>query len=422
MDNCVDDVEMYANMHRMRGNEYSGGGAAVREKPLGKPRCGEARRIPSMHTANRLAFFVRARYTEPVMNVRLFKNCIAILLLAALCACSAAPAPTPTPAPKTASPLPEEADAVRLPSATPAPTEAPTPVVTDTPTAAPTEAPTPTPDPHFTMVWASDTQTMIAHARMQQGFNAMIDWIVREADERNIAVFLHTGDMVDNGDKPGQWELFHDGIRKIEEKMPFFWAAGNHDEGYAGKSPWKNQPFVQALPEEQKYSGGDAAYMVLTVGDTQLLLLSISWRRESNDQTIAWLRDVCSAHASLPAVLIAHGYLSAKKERMNVAEKLEKQLVAVCPNIRLILSGHARGIAHEAFSYDDDGDGICERTVNALMYDIQTDKSRYGYVCLLCYDPVGNTLSVDSYSPLRDDFLYDDDHPDLERFILYNVF
>ena len=347
------------------------------------------------------------------------KRYAALFLIFILCACSVVPQPAGTPAPTDAAPPSSEAESVTAePTPIPTPSPAPTPV----PTATPTPSPTPTPDPRFTMVWASDTQAMIAHERMQEGYTALCDWVVREADARGIAAFLHTGDMVDNGDKQGQWDLFNAGVEKIEEKMLFFAAAGNHDEGYSNKSPWKKQPFVTELPEEQKYNGGDAAYTVLTVYRTKLLLLSISWRKKENDKAIAWLKDVADAHGDLPAVLIAHGYLSAKGERMNVAEKLENGLVAVCPNIRLILSGHARGIAHEAFSYDDDGDGINERTVHALMYDMQMDKTHYGYVCLLTYDPVGNTLSVDSYSPLRDDYIYDDRHPDLERFILYNVF
>lgn len=337
-----------------------------------------------------------------------------------MCACSAVPSAAATPAPL--SPASAETELITERPHTPAPSPVPTPEPTATPTHTPVPTPEPTPEPPFTMVWASDTQAMIAHARMLEGYTAICDWIVREAESLSIAAFLHTGDMVDNGDKPGQWKLFNEGVAQISQKAVFFWAAGNHDEGYSNKSPWKEQPFVTALPEEQRYNGGEAAYTVLSVGSTKILLLSISWRKAQNDKAIAWLCSVAEAHETLPAILITHGYLSAKGERMTVAEKLENDLVAKCPNIRLILSGHARGIAHASFAYDDDGDGIKERTVNALMYDMQTDKSRYGYVCLLTYDPVGNTLSVDSYSPLRDDYVYDDRHPDLEQFILYNVF
>ena len=67
-------------------------------------------------------------------------------------------------------------------------------------------------------------------------------------------------------------------------------------------------------------------------------------------------------------------------------------------------------------------DGVPDRTVHALMNDTQLDRERYGYLNLLTFDPVANTLSVDSYSPLFDDFICDDANPDAERFIIESIF
>lgn len=413
---------MYAIMHRTHGNEYSIDPGSRREKSRKQAYCAACGMRLLMHT-NLLAISTESRYTGPDMKRIQANICILVCLLLVLCACSesvvpatAAPvSPSPTP-----TPLVLEADELSvLPTA-----DAPTPIPTPEPTEAPTDTPVPapTPDPRFTMVWTSDTQTMIARASMRAGYETICSWVSTEAQAGNVAVFLHTGDMVDNGDVPGQWSLFNSGVAAIGETIPFFWSAGNHDEGYSGKSPWKKQPFVGTLPDGQKFNGGDASYMIFTVGETKLLLLSICWRKIGDSKTIAWLKAVCDAHSDLSAILLSHGYLSAKKELMNVAKTLEKDLVAVCPNIRLILSGHARGIARETFSYDDDGDGIAERTVNALMYDIQEDTAHYGYVCLLTYDPLNNTLSVDSYSPVRDDYVYDDDRAELERFTICDVF
>ena len=59
--------------------------------------------------------------------------------------------------------------------------------------------PEPTPEPPFSMVWVSDTQTMVAYPSMYEGFTAMCDWIVENAEARNFKLYLHSGDMVDNG-------------------------------------------------------------------------------------------------------------------------------------------------------------------------------------------------------------------------------
>lgn len=349
------------------------------------------------------------------------KPILGCLILLLFMGCVQTPVPVEAFDPVGTSPVPsgdpiveEEVEILSTPSFDALPTLPPTPV--------PPPTPEPTPDRRFTIVWASDTQTMIVYESMREGYQAICDWIVDHADEMRIAAFVHTGDMVDNGDKQKQWDIFNAGVAKVTEKVPFFNAPGNHDEGSSGKHPWKNQPFLQSIPDGQKYNGGEAYYEILSVGETKLLLLSVCWSKKSDDKTLKWLCSVCETHADLPAVLISHGFLSAEGIRMHVAGKLENDLVARCPNIRLVLSGHARGIMHQAFYYDDDGDGFTERKVNALMYDIQTDRTNYCYVCILTYDPNTNTLSVDSFSPLTGDHIYNDENPDLERFTLYDVF
>lgn len=272
------------------------------------------------------------------------------------------------------------------------------------------------------MVWASDTQAMIEYQRMRDGYRTVCAWIADNAESQRFVAFLHTGDMVGNGDTWGQWNLFKEGLALIEEKMPFYWAVGNHDDGYEGNSPWRKQPFATSLPPEQSYSGGGAHYSFLEVGSVRLLILSIGYKFELRPGAIEWLRNACMAHSDTPAILLTHGFLTADGELMDMAKELESKVVAACPNIRLILCGHARGISRAALTYDDDGDGETDRTVNVLMYDMQTDKQHYGYICLLTYDPVQNTLSVNSYSPVHDDYIYNDDAPGAECFTLENVF
>ena len=372
----------------------------------------------------RLDFSADTRYTVGVMKkkpVYLLLICILVLLIG----CRYTGQPEATPAPQTDEPSPAPSavtETVTLPSATPDPTLPPAPTPSPTPTPTPSPTPVPTPEPAFTMVWLSDTQNMISVLAMRENYLRMCDWIAEQADAGDICAVLHTGDMVDNGDLRGQWALFCDGIDRYRGKIPFLWAIGNHDEGFDFSGLWKKQAFVTELPREQIRSDCGACYFIRTFGGTELLFLSVTWSKTRNEGAVAWLKEVCDAHSDLPAVLLIHGYLTAEGTLMNRVAMLESELVAACPNIRLILSGHARGISHAAFSYDDDGDGEPDRTVYALMYDIQLDSLNYGYVCLLRYDPADNSLSVTSYSPLWDDYIYDDTHPELEQFVLHDVF
>lgn len=288
----------------------------------------------------------------------------------------------------------------------------------------PSETPEPTPEPPFRLAWATDTQIMIAHYReMLPGFTAMCQWIADHAEEQNIVAFIHTGDMVDSPANKGQWNTFSTGMETIAAKMPLFVTLGNHDFYDSKLKPvWKDQFFFQSIPKNQRYRDGRASYAELSVGSTDLLLIQLAFREASNLTAIRWLKSVCDAHADMPVIFVVHGYLSNKGVRMTRAALMEKELVSKCPNIRLILCGHSRGIARQTFAYDDDRDGIKERTVHVLMHDLQQDRKRYGYFNILTYDLAANSLSVDSYSPFLDDYIYNDKKPDAERFTIENIF
>ena len=352
------------------------------------------------------------------------KRLLLILFIILLTACAGRTQPVGTPAPAspapTAVPTEEPPSVVEVaePTATPAPTAAPT----EAPTEAPTATQEPTPEPPFSMVWVSDTQTMVAYPSMYEGFTAMCDWIVENAEARNFKLYLHSGDMVDNGLNREQWSRFCEGVRPIAEKMPLFVTAGNHDRAAKGPSYWTEQFFVTEFPPEQSFNDCSASYMILNEGSTSILFLSICYVREVYDAELDWLKAVCDAHPDLPAVLLVHGYLTKDGGIVTMAQYMEEVLVSQCPNIKLILCGHARGIARQTFVYDDDGDEVPDRTVNVLMYDVQEDRKKYGYLCLLTYDPATNSLFVDSYSPFLDDYIYNDDDVDTERFTIKNVF
>ena len=349
----------------------------------------------------------------------IFILCIWILLTACRTDLKAEALPSPVPAETASLSVPTTTpDLVR--SATPTPVPTPTPSPTPEPTEAPT--PEPTPDLRFTFVWASDTQTMIVAQAMRQNYLALCSWVAEEAEAHDFALFIHSGDMVDDGDSYGQWRLFLEGVDSFRDKVPFFWALGNHDEGMHYLSPWKKHLYPDDVPPEQVYDDGTAWYRIFEKNGTELMLLSVGYRFSHSEWVLKWAREACLAHPNLPVILVTHEYLTAKGGMANRADRIEAQLVAACPNIRLVLCGHARGISHAEFRYDDDGDGGEDRTVNVLMYDIQTELDRYGYLCLLTYDPRDNTLSVDSYSPLWDDHVYDDEHPELEQFVLHDVF
>ncbi|MEZ4508784.1 MAG: hypothetical protein R2881_03800 [Eubacteriales bacterium] len=59
----------------------------------------------------------------------------------------------------------------------------------------------------FTIVWVSDTQDM-AYRNRRDVLEKMGQWIMRNRDPLRIRYVVQTGDAVDNGASPWQWEAY----------------------------------------------------------------------------------------------------------------------------------------------------------------------------------------------------------------------
>ncbi|WP_372813128.1 metallophosphoesterase [Paenibacillus sp.] len=57
-----------------------------------------------------------------------------------------------------------------------------------------------------------------------------MNWIADKKDEMNIKYVIHTGDLVDEADKPIQWQRALDDMAVLEKAgVPYGVLAGNHD-------------------------------------------------------------------------------------------------------------------------------------------------------------------------------------------------
>ena len=80
------------------------------------------------------------------------------------------------------------------------------------------------------------------------------------------------------------------------------------------------------------------------------------------------------------------------------------RLVAACPQISFVLSGHKKGACHIVERYDDDGNGTAERIVHVMRYNYQGNKTlkRAGFLRVLTVFPSSGRLRVYTYAPYSD--------------------
>ena len=283
--------------------------------------------------------------------------------------------------------------------------------------------PDPTSEADFTVAWLSDTQRMVYQSNTSFQLALIMEYVEENRENENIICMLQTGDFADNMWKSWQADICDEAVALLKT-VPFLAIAGNHDIGYRAQNyaVWLERPFVKNLPEEQKYRDGRCVYGLFSSGGTEVIAVGLGTQMRADREAIAWARDCFYAHPEAVGILFCHEFLNEKGEYL-LGYPILEEIVAKCPNVRLVLCGHSHSCARTGFTFDDDGDGIAERTVNALLFDYQNEwNDKTGYFQLLTFHPADRSISVISYSPLLKDYICHDDAPDRECFVLENAF
>lgn len=315
------------------------------------------------------------------VNRRLF----CLLLALALCACAVPVRPEPTEAPSLEQPTLEPTEAPML---------SPTAEPTETPTPEPTAEPTPEPTP-FALLWLPDTQELSYIG--SKTLPALGQEILDRRDEWNVLAVLHSGDITDNGFKEWQWDNFDACLNVFSDALPFYPVAGNHDLGVRELEydAYLARPFLDRIPEAQKFEGGKLFYAVFGEGAARLLVLGIGWGCGKTADELDWIDALMQTYADVPCVLLTHAFLD-EYGRLHVRGKhLYESVVRVYPNVRLVLCGHSQGVSDWSQQCDDDRDGVPERTVTAMMLNPKSGRFRYR---VLSFDPVSRSVTVVTYA------------------------
>ncbi|HWQ97027.1 MAG TPA: metallophosphoesterase [Clostridia bacterium] len=285
-----------------------------------------------------------------------------------------------------------------------------------TATAAPTATPEPTPDPAMapvTFAWISDTQGYASS--FPENLNTMTKWIVDNRKKLNIQYVIQSGDLVNDMLREREWNAVANAFDAFVGKIPVFNIAGNHDikgmmhmydDYYAVIS---RQKFTEYPTFGGEQDQGRRRFDLVTIGHENYIIIGVGYNIQRVDYD--WLNATLAKYADRTAILVAHWYMELKPETELIADSdLLHRVVAANPNVRYVLCGHRHGLRHVEEMYDDDKDGVKERTVQAIMVDYQSlPNGGDGYFMLLTFDPLNRTFSKTSYSPVLDDYNYFED-------------
>jgi hypothetical protein len=179
-------------------------------------------------------------------------------------------------------------------------------------------------DKEFSIVIIPDTQVLAW--KQPTIFQNMTKWIKDHAEEMNLQMVLHVGDVVDSGARDEeQFKVAEKAFGEIyNANIPMLMAAGNHDydnllskdrsltmfNHYFGVHRYHNRSWFGGTFEEEQIEN---SYATLDIGGRKFLFLSLEFG--PRDEVLAWADDILTKHSDHTAIIITHCYMYMYGER-----------------------------------------------------------------------------------------------------------
>ena len=225
------------------------------------------------------------------------------------------------------------------------------------------------PDGAFTFAVIPDTQNYDGEGRhtkrgrapgkgptRNQKFDAVVDWLLANAEKENIRFVTHTGDIVDmNNDF--QWRFASNAMARLDGKLPYSVVPGNHDMTAAGDTTLFRRYFPASRYDGNAWyagtfsgftnsagifvSGGNANTICLfEYGSEKFVVVSLECN--APDPVLDWASKELGKYADRHVIVATHQDLGAIKSKdgrriLNDTQGLTKeQLAAYEPDLSLL--------------------------------------------------------------------------------------
>ena len=271
----------------------------------------------------------------------------------------------------------------------------------------------------FTIGWESDTQYYNETQDWYKHQLAINEFLLDQREELDLQYVIHTGDIVNVAGEERQWLNADPAYRMFDEaRLPYGVLAGNHDVGqqsndFSAYSRWFGEDRFSANP----WYGGShqdnrGHFDLVSAGGIDFLMLYMSWA--PGDEQIAWMNEVIRAHPERKVWINVHEFMLTTGGLGPIPQRVMDEVVAPNPNVFAVSSGHYHDAYTRTDDFDDDGDGVADRTVYSMLFDYQgLPEGGQGYLRLMHFDNEGGRIAVRTYSPSKQRFNSDDPSLDL---------
>ena len=295
----------------------------------------------------------------------------------------------------------------------------------------------------WSMIMLPDPQGYSKLERNQPIFELMTAWISENVDNLNIKMVVCTGDLVEHNEminpsemkvnqtSKAQWEFIAGAFGRLDGKVPYINAAGNHDYGYVKSFENRKSHYGKYFPVDKNFqtqklireaalnAEGDATLenAILEFSSPQgknYLLMNLEFA--PRDTVVAWAKRITEKeqYKNHTIILLTHSYLNNKSDHIkeeifpvavtdvNSGEDIWKKLVRPSKNIRMVLAGHIGG-SGVAFRTDTNFEG---EQVHQIVFNAQVlgggnkiGNGGDGWLRILEFLPDGKTVRIKTFSP-----------------------
>jgi hypothetical protein len=292
---------------------------------------------------------------------------------------------------------------------------------------------------YWTVVALPDTQYS---ARDERYVEAQNNWIIDNRNEEGIAFVSHVGDVVDNPDRPVEWNYMDRTMSLLDGRVPYATIPGETDymvdrDRSSSIQRYKRHFGTDRYQFADWYGGSGPStgnenrdnlnsYQLFSAGGYEFLHLALEWEAPGTvtdpSTALGWAQTVLDQYPDRPTILTTHSYLDVREEgrsteveevngRGNSGEQIWQSLVSPNSQIFMVLCGH---------SWRDDGEyhQVSQNEACGSVYELLANyqggqKRGQGYLRRMEFRPgegdsAPDRIQVRTYSPVLDEYRTDE--------------
>ncbi|HEY0356445.1 MAG TPA: metallophosphoesterase [Flavisolibacter sp.] len=299
------------------------------------------------------------------------------------------------------------------------------------------------------IVLLPDTQTYAE--KYPEVLDSQIHFLLQE--QKNIQLVLQQGDLTQNNNDR-EWDVIKKAFSKLDNKIPYVLAAGNHDMGSGpGKfadvrnSTLFNRYFpiehMSRLPlfggayEQEKM---DNVYYFMKTGKIKWIIFSLEFGPRNS--VLNWADKIISKHQDKIVIINTHSYMFSDSTRqgpgdswrpqsygvgkdkgdssVNDGEQIWEKLVRKHPNVRFVFSGHVlnKGVG-TLLSINDAGHPVYQMLANYQEGVKGSVQGGNGWLRIIEMDFKKKTVQVRTYSPYIKQYMEQPAHDFIIRHVVF---